>query len=121
MKNIILGLSVILASSLALNASSFTDEEKANTFSAKEVEVKPVPVSQSQPKIPSELKGVAGRVYIGFIVDEAGKVVSPRVLKTENAALNDVAMGCVASWEFKPAEKGGSPVKMRVVVPIRFA
>ncbi len=121
MKKITLSLIVFTVACGQIFAASFTDEEKANTFSAKEVEVMPVPVTQSQPKIPKDLKGIAGKVYVGFIVDSSGAVTAPRVLKSENDALNDVAVNCVAKWAFKPAEKGGSAVPMRVVVPIRFA
>ena len=121
MKAIYISLLALVAASLSVCAESFSEEEVSSTYSAKEVEVMPVPVNQSQPEIPNSLKGVAGKVYIGFIVDEAGNVVAPRVLKTENESLNKVAMDCVAKWQFKPAKKDGAAVAMRVVVPIRFA
>ena len=122
MKAIYISLIALFAASISAYAdASFSDEEVSSTYSAKEVEVMPVPVNQSQPDVPAGLKGVAGKVYVGFIVDESGKVVSPRVLKTENESLNEVAMECVAKWQFKPAQKGGANVAMRVVVPIRFA
>lgn len=121
MKKNLISLIAILATSISMFAASFSEEEKSNSYSAKEVEVMPVPVSQSQPEVPPSLKGQAGKVYVGFIVDESGNVVSPRVLKTDNDSLNSVAMKCVAKWQFKPAKKNGSNVSMRVVVPIRFA
>lgn len=121
MKTLYISLIALVASSFNLIGEAFSAEEVSNTYSAKEVEVMPVPVNQSQPKIPSSLKGVAGKVYVGFIVNESGKVVSPRVLKTENESLNKIAMDCVSKWKFKPAKKGGNNVSMRVVVPIRFA
>jgi periplasmic protein TonB len=122
MKALYISLIALVASAFSLfGDSSFSDEEVSTTFSAKEVEVMPIPVNQSQPNIPSSLKGVAGKVFVGFIVDESGKVVSPRVLKTENESLNEIAMDCVAKWKFKPAQKDGANVSMRVVVPIRFA
>lgn len=118
-----LALSLIAVAAILSNviADNFTDEEIASTLSAKEVEVMPVPVEQDQPNIPPSLKGEAGKVFVAFIVDESGNVKAPRVMKTENEALNEVALKCVSKWSFKPAQKGGSNVAMRVIVPIRFA
>jgi TonB family protein len=112
-------IAFVLFGSLA--ADEFSPEEIANTFSAKEVDVPPVPVKQAAPVLTEDLAGQTGRVYVGFIVDARGKVVAPRIMKTENELLNDVAMECVFGWEFKPAIRGGSAVSMRVVVPLRFS
>lgn len=120
MKKLVVSLVALAVASFSLVAENFTDEEKANTFSAKEVEVMPVPVEQDQPNIPSSLKGEAGKVYVAFIVNESGEVVAPRILKTENESLNEVALSCVSKWQFKAAQKGGSNVSMRVIVPLRF-
>jgi TonB family protein len=120
MKTLNLIITAIFASVLACYAN-FTEDEVATTFSARDVEVAPVPVKQEQPNVPSSLRGQAGRVYVGFIVGADGKVIAPRIMRTENEALNDVAMDCVAKWTFKPAQKDGSPVPMRVVVPLRFS
>ena len=68
MKKLVVSLVALAVASLSLVAENFTDEEKANTFSAKEVEVMPVPVEQDQPNIPPSLKGEAGKVYVAFIV-----------------------------------------------------
>ena len=120
MKKIVLSLIAVAAFTYGLVADSFTDEEISTTFSAKEVEVMPVPVEQDQPNIPPSLKGEEGKVYVAFIVNESGDVVAPRILKTENESLNDVAVSCVSKWQFKAAQKGGSNVSMRVIVPLRF-
>jgi TonB family protein len=117
-------LSVVLVAFFGLYSvacASFTEDELANTYSIKEVETPPVPVKQSVPVLSEDLVGQAGRVYVGFIVDARGKVVAPRVVKSENDTLNDAAMECVYTWEFKPAQVQGSSVSMRVVVPIRFS
>jgi len=120
MKKLALSLIAIAAVITNVVADNFTDEEVANTFSAKEVEVMPVPVEQDQPNIPPSLKGEAGKVFVAFIVDTSGNVVGPRVMKSENDSLNEVAVKCVSKWQFKAAQKGGENVSMRVIVPIRF-
>jgi TonB family protein len=120
MNKITLALVAIAALFNVAVADNFTDEEIATTLSAKEVEVMPVPVEQDQPNVPPSLRGEAGRVYVAFIVDQGGKVVAPRVLKTENDKLNEVAVACVSKWSFKAAKKDGAEVAMRVIVPIRF-
>jgi TonB family protein len=120
MKKAVVSIMILAVAATTSVLANFTDDEVAGTFSAKEVEVMPVPVEQDQPNVPASLRGQAGRVYVGFIVDEAGKVVAPRVLKSENESLNDVAVSCVAKWQFKAAQKGGANVSMRVIVPLRF-
>ncbi len=120
MKKLVISLIAVAAAVSSLVGEGFTDEEKASTFSAKEVEVMPVPVKQSQPNVPRSLKGVSGKVFVAFIVAPSGSVKDPRILKSENDSLNKIAMDCVASWSFKAAQKGGENVSMRVIVPLRF-
>jgi TonB family protein len=121
MKIISIILLALFAFSQSVLGDAFSDEEKASTFSVKEVSKPAVPVSQSAPQLPEDLKSVRGNVIVAFIIGEDGSVVAPRVLKTENESLNEHALSCVSTWAFKPAQKDGSNVAMRAMVKVRFA
>jgi periplasmic protein TonB len=101
-------------------ASAFTAEEIAASSSMGELETPPKPVRQTQPNLPPELQGLKASVQIGFLIDETGRVVKPRIVQSSNDSFNDVAMRCVRNWEFEPGKKGGKAVSVRVVVPLRF-
>ncbi|HWA86440.1 MAG TPA: TonB family protein [Opitutus sp.] len=79
--------------------------------------------SQVSPIYPSELKnlGVTGEVTVEFIVDEAGRVVNPRVVRSTNSGFEDATLRAVAHWRFEPGQKDGRPVRFRMAVPVEFS
>jgi TonB family protein len=103
-----------------LCSDDFSEDEIANTFSAREVDVIPSALKQDQPVVPGNVKGISGKVFVGFIVDARGRVIAPRVIKSDNERLDEIALDCVFGWEFKPAQKEGTNVSVRVIVPLRF-
>lgn len=118
---IFLTASLLVLGAAALQAeSAFSDDEVASSSSMSELETPPKPVKQSPPSIPPELHGLKASVQIGFIIDEKGRVVKPRIVQSSNDSFNDLALRCVRNWEFQPGTKGGQAVKVRVVVPLRF-
>ena len=86
------------------------------------VDVNPVPVKTPPPDYPYDLKrqGVSGVVAVATVVDETGAVTSCSVTKSSNVEFEAAALAAVRRWKFKPAQKDGVPVKMRVTIPIRF-
>ncbi len=66
--------------------------------------------------------GIGGRVQLRFIVDATGKVEANtiEVVATTVQLLGDAAAEAMASIEFKPGKKDGSPVRTLVVMPIAF-
>lgn len=65
---------------------------------------------------------VVGSVYVSFYVDENGKVAEPTILRGLSTAHNDAALTVVRdlpNWE--PALLSGKPIKVKMIVPIRFA
>ncbi len=122
MKNILKLLTLVacLIAFSNLYADGFTDEEIAGTHSMKDVDSPPKPVKQVAPSLPGDLKGVKATVQVGFVINEQGRVIKPRVVKSTNADLDEYALASVSEWSFDPAEKGGSPVSVRVILPMRF-
>ena len=86
------------------------------------VDVNPVPVKTPPPDYPEGMKrqGVSGVVAVSIVIDEKGAVVSATVAKSSQTEFEAPAMDAVKKWKFKPAQKDGAPVKMKVTVPIRF-
>lgn len=86
------------------------------------VDVNPIPVKTPPPEFPLQLKrdGVGGVVAVSIVIDETGAVVSATVAKSSNPGFDDAALAAIKKWKFKPAQKDGAPVKIKVTVPIRF-
>jgi len=86
------------------------------------VDVNPVPVKTPPPDYPNDLRrqGVSGVVAVTITIDETGSVTSSTVSKSSNPDFEAPALAAVKKWKFKPAQKDGAPVKMKVTIPIRF-
>jgi protein TonB len=82
----------------------------------------PVPVRTVAPDYPDELRreGVSGLVMVKCSIDEQGNVTGAEVEKSSNAAFEKPAMAAVKKWKFKPAKQDGSPVAIKVSIPIKF-
>lgn len=64
--------------------------------------------------------GVKGRVFVLAYVDESGLVVKAQVTKGIGAGCDEAAIAAVKKASFVPGKQRGRPVKVKVVVPIRF-
>lgn len=86
------------------------------------VDVNPVPVKTPPPEYPDSMKrqGVSGVVAVSIVIDEKGAVMSTTVAKSSQSEFEAPALDAVKKWKFKPAQKDGVPVKMKVTIPIRF-
>jgi protein TonB len=86
------------------------------------VDVNPIPIKTPPPQFPLQLRrdGVSGVVAVTIVIDETGAVISSTVAKSTNPGFDEAAMDAIKKWKFKPAQKDGAAVKMKVTVPIRF-
>ena len=64
--------------------------------------------------------GVEGRVIIQFIVDEAGNVSEPAVVRGIGAGCDEEALRVVRKAKFKPGKQRGKSVKVKMSLPITF-
>jgi protein TonB len=53
-------------------------------------------------------------------IDEQGNVVDPQVEKSSNPAFEKPAVDALKKWKFKPAKQDGTPVAIKVSIPIKF-
>lgn len=64
-------------------------------------------------------KGIEGVVVVSFEVLESGKVTSPRIVSGP-PELHETVLKFVMNWRFKPAHRGGKPVRYRMTKQFRF-
>ena len=82
----------------------------------------PVPVRTIAPHFPDEMRraGSSGLVTVSCLIDEKGNVTEPKVIKASNEAFSEPALEALRKWKFKPAKKDGTPVAIRVNIPVQF-
>lgn len=107
-KSILLLLTFLTLGTLAVRADDATEP--------------PVPVRTVAPRYPDEMRrdGTSGVVTVSCTIDEKGNVQEPKVEKSSNDAFSAPALEALKKWKFKPAKKAGTPVAIRVNIPIQF-
>ncbi len=95
----------------------------SGAFDVSELDQRARPVFQSAPIYPSDLrqKKIEGIVTVLFIVDAQGKVLNPKVEKSDHEGFERPALEAVKQWRFDAAMRGGEKVSSKVRIPIRFA
>lgn len=91
-------------------------------FDLREVTRQPVPVTQVAPTMPVRFRqrGVDGLVEISAVIDRFGSVQNIVVLRSTHVELNQATIAAAGQWKFRPAEKDGRAVAVRVVLPFEF-
>ncbi len=64
--------------------------------------------------------GIKGTVYIEAIIDEKGNVINAIVVKGIGGGLDEEALNAVLNTKFVPGKQRGKPVKVKLVIPIKF-
>ncbi len=64
--------------------------------------------------------GIEGTIYIQIVVNEEGKVIDAIVVRGLSPDLDEMSLNAVKSTMFKPGTQRGTPVKVRMTVPIKF-
>ena len=79
--------------------------------------------SQIAPAYPYEARsgGRPGEVLVEFTVDESGKVLNPRVVRSSEAVFESPTLRAIAKWRFEPGRSHGKPVRFRMAVPVLFS
>ena len=64
--------------------------------------------------------GIEGRVFVQFVVNEQGNVVSPQIARGIGGGADEEALRCVQEVKFKPGRQRGRPVKVKFSLPVTF-
>lgn len=97
-----------------------SDQNLDKAFSLSEIDQKPRVIFQAAPTYPSGMQKIEGVVSVLFVVDQTGKVSSPRIEKATHREFEKPAIDAVKQWKFEPAIKAGQRVSCRMRIPIRF-
>jgi periplasmic protein TonB len=83
----------------------------------------PVTRVQPSPEYPTEARhnGTSGEVVVQFVVDETGRVLDPRAIRSSDPLFEEAACRAVAKWRFEPGKHNGMVVRFRMSVPIQFS
>ena len=63
---------------------------------------------------------IKGTVYIEAIINEEGGVINAIVKKGIGGGLDEEALNAVLNTKFVPGKQRGNPVKVKLVIPIKF-
>ncbi len=84
----------------------------------------PVPVRQVQPVYtPAAMRAkIQGKVLLSGVVETDGHLDQLRVTRSLDSVygLDENALAAASQWQFKPGQKDGQPVAVRVMVEINF-
>jgi TonB family protein len=64
--------------------------------------------------------GIEGTVYVQAKINEKGKMVEAVVVKRVDPQLDEAALDAVRKTTFTPAMLEGEPIRMRIMIPIKF-
>lgn len=84
----------------------------------------PVVVTRVEPEYPPELRaaGIEGIVEIsGTVPKEGGVLRNPRVVRSDDARLEPLALDAVSRWMWKPGMQDGQAVDVEFTTTIRFS
>jgi periplasmic protein TonB len=69
----------------------------------------------------AERAGVAGRVFVSFIVNEKGELQDFSIVKGIGFGCDEEAMRVIALTKWNPGKQRGRPVKVRMIQPVNFS
>ena len=91
-------------------------------YAGTELDTTPRARFQVAPQYPfaERREGIHGEVFVEFVVDETGAVLSPRVVHSSSRAFEEPTLRAVAKWRFEPGKRDGHIVRFRMAVPVFF-
>jgi protein TonB len=83
----------------------------------------PTPIKTVAPEYPDLARqaGAEGTVMIEVTINEAGRVIAARVIKSNTiSSLEEAAKKAAMGWLFSPAKQRDVPVKAKIAIPFEF-
>jgi TonB family protein len=65
-------------------------------------------------------KKIEGQVTLLIVVDKKGEVANAKVVKGLGYGLDENAVVAVKEWRYRPAEKDGAPIAVKMEVTVDF-
>jgi len=92
-------------------------------FELEDLDEPPRPIQRIAPVYPDTLRrqGIRGRANVLFVVDEQGRVISPRIESSTHSDFDRAAFEAIRKWRFTPGVKDGRKVKVRMRQPFSFS
>lgn len=107
---------LVITADTAMNKSEVMPEFPGGTESMMKFLVENI-------KYPKEAmdKGIAGRVFVEFVVEQDGSLSDVKVLRSVDPILDNEAVRIVKTMpKWKPGTEGGKTVRVKYVLPIVF-
>lgn len=105
----------------AENICSFVDEEGIPQFPGGLQEL--LKFLDKNLKYPPKAKEnkIEGKVFVEITVDTNGKILNPKIIKSDNPLFNEEAIRLIKSMpKWIPGKRKGVPIKQRLTFPISF-
>lgn len=102
--------------------ADFNALDELEVFELADLDKIPNPLHRVAPTYPYEMKqaGISGVARVIFIVDENGRVRSPRIDSSTHREFEQPSIDAVLQWKFEPGMKDGRAVKTRMMLPLKF-
>jgi TonB family protein len=97
-------------------------ELDCSTAQRNERGVHPIPIYQAEPEFSERARREKrqGVVILSLVVNDEGIPSDITIIRPLGFGLDENAIRCVKNWRFKPAEKAGHPVAMKITVEVDF-
>ena len=80
----------------------------------------PYPIDEEDPKFPPDVlaRNPGRMVVVAGIMTTEGKLSALRIVQSPNNLLNAPALEALSKWTFRPAERTGQPVALKILLGI---
>jgi TonB family protein len=93
-----------------------------DSCAAGDCDTAPVLLVAEVPRYPRELErqAIQGQAILSLVIDETGHAIDIRVVSATEVAFGESAAAAMANWQFRPATKGGIPIRLECRQTIPF-
>jgi TonB family protein len=123
-------LFIVLTTLLVMSAVSWSAAQNKVPAKARTVEAVDITDDITPPRLrevanpnytpEARKKKIEGAVSLAIIVDTKGDVADAKVVKGLGHGLDENAVIAVKEWKYKPAEKDGEPIAVKMEVTVGF-
>ena len=102
--------------------SAGSEQTRPGTFRVGNGVTAPALTYKVEPEYSEEARNahLQGVVVLYVEVDEEGKAINPRVVRSLGLGLDEKAIEAVGKWKFRPGYKDGKPVRVAATIEVNF-